>query len=314
MPTPKIGPGEILVKVNASGICGSDVMEWYRIKKAPLVLGHEIAGEIVEVGEGVSKYKIGARVFVSHHIPCNTCKYCLAGQHTACHTLQTTNYDPGGFAEYIRIPALNVDRGVFLLPDEVTDEEGVFIEPLACVIRGQRMANLKIGQSVIILGSGISGLLHLLLAKACGAGKIIMTDISESRLEAAKKLGADEVYHAKDKIPHKADLVIICAGALSVAEQALKLVEKAGTILFFAPTDPGVNLSVPVNDFWRNGITLLPSYGNSPQDAVEAIELIRSKRIDVKPMVTHRLPLEEAQKGFQLVAEGKDSIKVIVKM
>ena len=271
METPKIGPGEILVKVIASGICGSDVMEWYRIKKAPLVLGHEISGEITEVGEGVSKYKVGDRVFVSHHIPCNTCKYCLAGEHTACHTLQTTNYDPGGFAEYIRIPALNVDRGVFLLPDEVSDDEGVFIEPLACVIRGQRMANLKVGQSVIILGSGIPGLLHLLLAKACGAGKIIMTDIHESRLEAAKKLGADEVYHAKDEIPQKADLVIICAGALSVAEQALKVVDKTGTILFFAPTDPGVNLSVPVNDFWRNGITLLPRMVTVPKTQLKQL-------------------------------------------
>ena len=127
VPTPKIGPGELLVKVIASGICGSDVLEWYRIKKAPLVLGHEISGEIVEVGEGIDRYKVGDRVFVAHHIPCNTCHYCLNGYHTACETLHNTNFDPGGFAEYLRAPKLNVDRGVFVLPDEITHEEGTYI-------------------------------------------------------------------------------------------------------------------------------------------------------------------------------------------
>jgi L-iditol 2-dehydrogenase len=157
IPTPKIGAGEVLVKVIASGICGSDVMEWYRIRKAPLVLGHEIAGDIVETGEGVYQYTIGDRVFVSHHIPCNTCHYCQRGYHTACETLHTTNYDPGGFAEYIRVPRLNVDRGIFLLPDEMSYEEGVFIEPLACVVRGQRVADLQPGQSVLILGAASQG-------------------------------------------------------------------------------------------------------------------------------------------------------------
>ena len=177
-PKPEIGPGEIMVKVIASGICGSDVLEWYRIKKAPKVLGHEITGEIVEVGEGVENCRIGDRVFVSHHVPCNTCHYCLNGYHTACETLHTTNYDPGVFAEYIRVPKINVDRGLFILPDEVSFEDGVFIEPLACVVRGQRVAQLRQAQSVLILGSGISGLLHILLARAVGAGRIIATDIS----------------------------------------------------------------------------------------------------------------------------------------
>jgi L-iditol 2-dehydrogenase len=131
MPKPQISSRELLVKVQASGICGSDVMEWYRIKRAPLVLGHEITGEIVEVGKNVSGYKVGDRVFVSHHVPCNSCRYCLSGNHTVCSTLHTTNYYPGGFAEYIRVPAINVERGVFLLPQEVSFADGTFIEPLA---------------------------------------------------------------------------------------------------------------------------------------------------------------------------------------
>jgi len=321
LPIPQIGPGEILVKVLASGICGSDVMEWYRIKKAPLVLGHEIAGEIVDVGEGVKQYKIGDRVFVSHHIPCNTCRFCLKGYHTVCETLHTTNYDPGGFAEYIRVPQLNVDRGVFVLPDDVSFEEGTFIEPLGCVIRGQRMAGLKPGDSVLILGSGISGLLHLLLACALGAGRLITTDIDNYRLSIAKKLGADVVIHAREDVPVRlleanggrlADLVIICAGALPVFKQALKCVDRGGTVLFFAPTDPGVELPVPVNEFWRNGITLLPSYGASPLDCTQAIELIRSGCVPVRQMITHRLSLEETSLGFKLVSEAKECIKVII--
>ena len=321
MPKPEIGPGEILVKVMASGICGSDVMEWYRIKKAPLVLGHEIAGVIVDVGEGVTRYRISDRVFVSHHIPCNTCRYCLRGYHTACETLHTTNYDPGGFAEYIRIPQLNVDRGVFLLPDEMSFEDGVFIEPLACVVRGQRIANLQPGQSVLILGSGISGLLHLLLAQTIGAGRIVATDISEYRMRYAKQLGADEVIHGQENIPERlrlindgrlADLVIVCTGAPAAFHQALISVDRGGTILCFATTEPGVDLTVPINEFWRNEIKLMPSYGNSPLDAAVAIELIRYGRVPVGKMITHRLPLEKAGLGFQLVAEGGESMKVII--
>lgn len=321
LPTPKIGPGEILVRVFASGICGSDVMEWYRIKKAPRVLGHEIAGEITERGEGVENYEIGDRVFVSHHIPCNTCRYCLNGRHTVCETLHTTNYDPGGFAEYIRVPQLNVDRGVFLLPDEVSFEEGSFVEPLGCVARGQRLARLKPGQSVLILGSGISGLLHLLLARALGAGRIITTDVNEYRMNAAKGFGADAVIHAQEDVPARlrevndgrlADLVIICTGVLPAFTQALQSVDRGGTVLFFAPTYPGIELPVPVNEFWRNGITLLPSYGAAPLDCMQAIGLIRAGRVPVRKMITHRLGLEETALGFKLVSEAKECIKVVI--
>ena len=320
MAVPKIGPDELLVKVVASGICGSDVLEWYRIKKAPIVLGHEIAGEIVEVGKNVRKYKVGDRVFVSHHIPCNTCRYCLNGNHTACETLHTTNYDPGGFAQYLRVPPLNVDRGVFALPEEISFEGGTFVEPLACVLRGQRVAQFKPGQSVLVLGSGISGLLHIMLARARGAGRIIATDISKYKLNAAKRFGADEVIYADKDVPTlvgeindmPVDLAIVCTGALGAFTQALKSVDRGGTVLCFAATEPGIELPVPINDFWRNSITLLPSYGGSPSDCAEAIELIRTKRVSVSDLITHRLPLKEAQKGFKLVAESRESIKVII--
>ena len=201
MPTPQIGPGELLVRVEASGICGSDVLEWYRIHKAPLVLGHEIAGQIVAVGEGVEKYAEGDRVSVAHHVPCNTCHYCRRGHVTVCDTLRKTNFDPGGFAEYVRLPAINVDRGVFIIPDEVSFEEASFTEPLACVLRGQRSAGLKPGDSVLILGSGIAGLLYVQLARASGAALVVATDVAEYRLEAARRFGADATIKAAEDVP-----------------------------------------------------------------------------------------------------------------
>jgi L-iditol 2-dehydrogenase len=321
IPTPSIGFGELLVKVLASGICGSDVMEWYRTKKAPRVLGHEITGEIVKIGGGVEAYQIGDRVFVSHHVPCNTCRYCLNGFHTVCDTLRSTNFDPGGFAEYLRVPRINVDRGVFLLPRKVSFEEGVFIEPLACVLRGQRLARFRPGEDVFVIGSGISGLLHIALARALGAGHIISSDIDEYRLKAAKQFGADEVIHAKEVIPSRireinrgrlSDLVIVCAGTISAYIQALQSVDRGGTVLCFAPLEPGLNFVFPFFDFWNDGITLLPTYGGSPFDITTAIDLIKAQRLPLREMITHRLPLAETGYGFQLVAEAKDSIKVII--
>ncbi len=322
MPTPQIGPGELLVRVLASGICGSDVMEWYRLDRAPLVLGHEIAGEIVEVGDGVERYKEGERVSAAHHVPCNTCHYCLSGHHTVCDTLRQTNFDPGGFAEYIRLPAINVDRGVFMLPDEVSYEEATFIEPLACVLRGQRLTHMSPGNSVLVIGSGIAGLLHVQLARTLEAGRVIATDINDYRLEAAQRFGADVAIHAGDDLPARlrqvndgrlADLVIVCTGATSAITQALQSVERGGTVLLFAPTEPGVAIPISINElFWRNDVTLTTSYAGSPADYMAALELIRAHHICPGEMITHRLSLAETGLGFQLVAGAQNSIKVII--
>jgi len=303
MPTPQIGPGELLVRVLASGICGSDVMEWYRLDRAPLVLGHEIAGEIVEVGDGVERYKEGERVSAAHHVPCNTCHYCLSGHHTVCDTLRQTNFDPGGFAEYIRLPAINVDC-------------------LACVLRGQRLAHMSPGNSVLVIGSGIAGLLHVQLARTLEAGRVIATDINDYRLEATQRFGADVAIHAGDDLPARlrqvndgrlADLVIVCTGAISAIAQALQSVERGGTVLLFAPTDPGVAIPISINElFWRNDVTLTTSYAGSPADYMAALELIRAHHICPGEMITHRLSLAETGLGFQLVAGAQDSIKVII--
>ncbi len=321
MPRPEIGPGEILVKVIASGICGSDVMEWYRIKRAPLVLGHEIAGDIVQVGKGVTKYKVGQRVFVSHHVSCGECAYCRSGHESTCDTLRTTNFYPGGFAEYIRVPEINVSKGVYVLPDEISYDDGAFIEPLACVVRGFKTVRFRPGMAVAVLGSGIAGLLNIKLAKAMGASRIIATDISQYRMAAAKRFGADAVFDARADVPklikeanggRAADLVLVCAGSVSAMEQAFKAVDRGGTILMFAPPLPGTMVSVPLGNLWKDEITITMTYAGSPRDITEAMELLWTRRVVVSDMITHRLGLAETGKGFELVAKAEDSIKVIV--
>ncbi len=321
MPVPEINDNELLVRVQSSGICGSDVMEWYRIKKAPRVLGHEMSGDIVEVGKNVKKYKVGDRVFVSHHVPCNNCRYCLNDQHTLCDTLHSTNFYPGGFAEYLKVPEINVDKGVFLLPNEMSYDEGVFIEPLACVVRGMQIAEMKSGQSVLIIGSGIAGLLQIKLARALGAGRVIATDINDYRLKTAKKMGTDAVIHAKENVPEQvkkhnngklADLVVLCAGVPSAVKQTLQSVDRGGTILFFAPTEPSVEIPFPLFDLWSKGVKMVSTYAGSPKDITKAIGLIKSKKVEVIDMITHKLPLSEIAKGFKLVAEAKSSIKIII--
>ena len=321
LPLPQIGAGELLIRTRASGICGSDLMEWYRIKKAPLVLGHEITGEVVEIGAGVENFRIGDRVFSSHHVPCGECRYCVAGHQSVCELLRTTHFDPGGFAEYIRVPRINVELGTLRIPDSMTFDEGSFIEPVACVVRAQRFADIGPGQTVLVIGSGISGLLHIQLARTRGAARIIATDISEYRLNAAKQFGADIVIHGAEDVPARlreanegrlADRVIVCTGAMPGIQQAIKSLDRGATLLFFAPTTAGIDVPIPLFDFWRDEIKVVTSYAGSGADLQESLRLISERKVRVGEMVTHRLPLAQTGLGFELTASGQDSIKVII--
>jgi L-iditol 2-dehydrogenase len=321
MPKPEIGEGEMLVKVMASGICGSDVTEWYRVPKAPKVLGHEATGVIEQVGYKVAGCRVGDRVFVSHHVPCNKCRYCLRGNHTACETLHTANYYPGGFAQYIRVPRINVESGVYKLPVGMSFEEGTFIEPLACVVRGQRLAGVQPDDVVLVIGSGVSGILHVQLAKRNGVKRVVVADINRYRLGLAEKFGADCVLDAKGDLPQKlkdvnggrlADKVMVCTGATQAALTALDCVDKGGLILFFAVPEPSVKIPVPINQFWRNEITLKTSYGAAPNDLAESLAVLAEGKLNVKDMITHKLSLRQAAEGFRLMAEAGESLKVIL--
>ncbi len=322
MPVPDVGCGEMLVRIRASGICGSDVMHWYRAGRGPVVLGHEIAGEVAAVGSGVEGHKKGERISASHHVPCNTCHYCLNGHHTVCETLRRTSFFPGGFSQYVKLPAINVERGVYPLPEEMSYEEATFIEPLACVYRGQRIAGMRVGMSLLVMGSGIAGLLHIRLARALGAAVVAAVDIVPYRLEAAKRSGADVTIRAGEDIAEvfksanhgrTADMVILTTGSAEAIQQAFHAVDRGGTVLFFAPSKGETGVTLPFNElFWRNEITLTSSYAANYGEHVAAMELIRQGKVLVRDLITHRLPLNETQRGFQLVEQAEDSLKVII--
>ncbi len=307
-PRPQIKEGEILVQVKSSGICGTDIMEWYRKKRVPFIPGHEMAGQIVETRS--NKFNIGDKVFVSHHVPCNDCKYCNQGNHTACETLHKGNYDPGGFAEFVRVPKINVENGTYLL-ENLSYDEGTMIEPLACCIRGQKVIDVKKENTVLILGSGISGLMNIMLAKLAGA-KVIATDIDDWRLEKAKEYGADKVINVlKEKLDDvKADRIIMCTGAMKAVRQAFESMDRKARLLFFAI--PNKNIELPIVDFWRNEWMIVSSYGAAPVDLEKSLALIKNKEVDVKSLITHKVSLDDIQKGFNLVVEGKKSLKVVV--
>lgn len=318
-PRPKAGPGEILLKVKASGICGSDVMEWFRMKGAPKVLGHEVAGTVEEAGPGVSGFRPGDRVVVTHHVPCLECRHCKLGHETACDMLHSTSFHPGGFSEFVQVPKVNLDKGgVLKLPENVSFEEGSLTEPLGCVLRAQRIAGVKKGQTVLVLGSGLTGQLHIRLAKQKGA-RVIATDISPYRLDLARKSGADTVINGEENVPEKlreanqgnlADLVILCTGAPQAFSQAMESVERGGMVMFFAMPHP--DIQIPLGELWKYEIKFALSYAASTRDLKEALDLISSGKVKVDDLITHRLPLDKAQEGFRLVADAGDSMKVVL--
>jgi L-iditol 2-dehydrogenase len=321
MPIPEIGPGELLVQMKACGLCGSDLMSWYADEKAPTVLGHEPTGVVVEVGAGVEQFAAGDRVFLHHHVPCFTCHYCTRGSYTLCDTFKATHLDPGGFAEFIRVPALNVERDVLHLPDEMSFEEGTMIEPLATCIRGIERSGLQKGDTVAVLGAGVSGLSLLQLARLWGATKIVATDLVDYRLDMARHLGADVAIHADEDVIAQvrdlnegrgADVVYVCVGHLKVMEQALALVEKGGTVLFFAPTPPAAILPVSPHRLLFEEVTVTGTYSCTPQETRLSHKLIATERVNVRDLITHRFHLAGLGEAIALAAKAQESLKIIV--
>ncbi len=319
MPIPETGDKDILIKVIASGICGTDIMEWYRIKKAPMVQGHEIAGEIVEVGKDITEYKVGDRVFATHHVPCGCCRDCLRGNGTSCDEFQkVNNFYPGGFAEYVRVTGKSVKKGILKLPGNVYYEQGSFIEPLGSVVEG---VDLEKGGTVLVLGSGVAGLLTIKYARIFPkVERVIATDINDKRLEYAKKFGADYVINANEYSPDKlrevndgrlADAVVVCAGAKSATEQALLSFGKGAQIIHFATPKEGEK--VERDDFvnWRTGLEEKRTYGASPGSCKIALEYITYGLVKVDELITHRLSLEEIAEGFRIASQG-EGLKVII--
>ncbi len=321
VPIPEIGPGEILVRVKACGLCGSDLMEWYVKEKAPTVLGHEPAGIVDKVGRGDDAFKVGDRVFVHHHVPCFTCHYCLRGNYTLCATFKSTHLDPGGFAEYVRVPALNVERDVLQIPPEMSFDEATMIEPVATCIRGIERVNMRTGDTVVVIGAGVTGLIHMQLARILGAGLIIATDFSEYRLNVARQLGAELAINAREDVlaaleaaneGRKADVVIVTAGSIRAMQQGMELAGGGATVLFFAPSAPKETLPISPYALLFSEITLVSSYSCCPPETRQALKLIQLARIQVGPLITHHLSLAEVGDAIRLAVQAGDSLKILI--
>lgn len=322
IPIPEIGPGDALIKTHACGICSGDVMPWYIEKKAPVVIGHEPSGEIVEVGKDVTSFKPGSRVFTHHHAPCFTCRLCRRGNYVQCETWKNTRIIPGGISEYILIPKINLENDTLLLPDTLSYEDGTLIEPIACVVKALKRVGIRRGDTVLVIGLGIMGQLNILLAKRYGTGRIIGADMVQFRLQKAKELGADEVIDvSKDKLidalkeitsGEMADIVIVVPNSADAMKQGIKCAGAGGKVLFFTPAKPGESLTIEPNDLYFKDIDIVTSYSCGPTDTVDALEIIESGIVRAEKLVTHRFPIEKTAEAFRLTAEAKGSLKSVI--
>ncbi len=309
IPQPEIQPYEALVKVVVCGVCGTDVHKAvHKTVNPPIVLGHEVAGDVVEVGEKVKKFKVGDRVVVPHHTPCFACSYCHHGHYTLCDQYTKTNIYPGGFSEYIRVPQPNVERAMLDIGD-LDYEEAAFVEPVACCLHGWEKLRVLPGDTVLVVGSGPIGLIHLELAKAFNAQEVLVADIVEKRLEYAQKFGGIPV-HADETC--QADIVIVAAGNIKAYEFALKSVKKGGQISFFAECPPGSALSLEPNFVYAQELTFSGSYSSTPFGHWKALNLIR-KYINVKNLITHRFRLEDTGKAIEMASKAEDCLKIMIR-
>jgi len=307
----------MVVKVHACGICGSDIVEWYRFPRAPLVQGHEIGAEVSAVGSAVERFRPSDRVFIPPKIPCGSCVYCANGHFPQCTEIKERL--PGAFAEYVLVPEIFVQKGTYPLPDTISYEQSTFIEPLACVVRAQRLAGVRKGQTVLVIGCGMSGLIHVKLAAARGC-KVVAVDVNPMKLDFAARAGAETVIDGSEDVAARltsgngrtADIVLLCSSARQAVDEACRWVDKGGTLVLFAVPGPEEQVVVPVNDFWMKEITILTSYYCGPPDIIEAMGLIETGTVTVDDLITHRLPLDEIVEGFRLVSDGRESGKVII--
>jgi len=322
MPIPEIGNDEILVEMKTCGVCGSDLMGWYLKSRVPLVLGHEPAGVIAKRGSMVKGFSVGDRVFVHHHVACLTCNYCMHKDYTLCEQFHKTNIEPGGFAEYFRVPAPNVQIDTLKIPEVLLFEEATLIEPVGCCIRALRKSGIQTGDCIAIIGAGTTGIIHAALSRVFGAVKTIVSDLIDYRLRTAEKFGADitvnpenedlaEVVNAETE-GIGADIVIVTAPSIEAYKVGLRVCRKGGKLCVFAPTNPGEYLQISPKELFFSEIQIIPSYSTSHVETRMALELLKSERINVNELITHRFRLVEAAEAFKTALENKESLKVMV--
>lgn len=321
---PRPARGEILVEMEACGICGSDLEKVFGAYAKPSTrLGHEPAGTIVEVGAGVTEFCAGDRVFTHHHVPCYSCHLCGHGCETLCPTYSQTNLSPCGLSERYIVPAWNVAHGgVLRLPDSVSFAEAAMIEPLACCIRAWGKLRHMPGDSVAVLGAGPTGMMHAMLARARGLGKVFCLDVNGFRLDFARGLGVTAAVHSADAdrrakvLEHTdgrgADVAIVATGSLEALADAVDLVRSGGTVMMFGVPSAGATMEIDMSAVYAKEVSLLTSYAASDADTRDALEMISSSQVDVKRLITHTYPIADSQAAFDRARAGADAMKILI--
>jgi L-iditol 2-dehydrogenase len=300
---PEPGPDEVVCRIEACGVCGSDVTDWYVDRKLPAVLGHEPAGVVTTLGDAVEGIEVGDRVALHHHVPCGECRRCRRGHETLCERFRATGLDPGGFAEQVRVPPELVSE---LLPiGELDPVTATFVEPLACVLRSQERAGLKAGDALLVVGAGAMGLLQIAAASARAVQVIWVREPRAERLSLAEAWGAE--HHGNELV----DVAIVCTPEPAAIAVAAESVAPGGSLCLYAPPRPGTPLAIDGERLFFAEIEVTASYSAGTEDMRAALALLASRRIDPSALVSHRMPLEETGRALSLTRSG-EALKAVV--
>ena len=324
MEIPEISSDELLVRNHAVLTCGTDLkmyLRGHRLARPPLIIGHEFAGTIEKVGKDVRNFEVGMNVVSANSAPCMSCYYCRIGKHNLCDRLDEVLIgfsSPGAYAEYVRLPDRIVRQNTYRIPEGLSFEEAAFLEPFACVVHGGELANISPGDLVFVIGAGPIGLLHTQLAKAHGAGTVVVADTSPDRLRMAGELGADKTLNATEDPVREvkglsdgrgADIVIEAAGKPETWHLAVQATRKGGTTVLFGGCPSGSTASIDTEAVHYGELTLRGAFHHTPRDVFRALQLISSHQVNVAPLITHRMPLSDVEKALRLMQNGK-AIKV----
>jgi L-iditol 2-dehydrogenase len=319
---PNVKVGEVLVRVKAATTCGTDLKIFQRgyvenVIKLPTIFGHEWAGEVAETGEDLDWPKKGMRVRAGNSAPCLHCAMCQKGKYNLCESMI---WLWGAYAEYIKVPARMVQVNMQQVPEDVSYEEAAITEPLACVLHGVEEASVGLGDTVAIIGAGPIGLLHLLTIRKVGVEKTIIIDLVDERLDLAKRLGADVTINGQREnvirqvkeitAGYGADMVIEAIGLPTTWEQALKLVRKGGTVLEFGGCPPDTEIKISTEQLHYGELTILGTFHTTPLHFRKALNLIASRTIDVRPLITRKMRLEDVKEAFQILTTSKSEVKI----
>ncbi len=324
VPCPQILFDELLVRVRGCGLCGSDIVKViHETVSSGSVLGHEVVGTVAEAGPGATAFSPGQRVVLAHHVPCFHCHYCRHGSYTMCRAFKESNLEPGGFADYVRVPGPNVRHVTLSIPDEMSWDVASFTEPLACCLRAVKRSAIRPSDSVLVMGAGAIGLLIAQLATGLCGSNTFITDVLPGRLDLARALGVTQAIDATNddvaSICHDltegrgVDTVISTVGIPQALEQAVASVRDGGSINMFAANPGGVLAPLDLYALYRREILLFSTYSSTPMDVHESFHLLRDGKVKVEPLISHRLPMSRLMEAIELTVSHK-AMKVIIDM